>query len=136
MGQHNWILLIFLISIVLNGIADGFRIKDIKKPTSLVGELYHWFWGGTLLALLLLMLFKVPSFSLFRYLIAYSLLRFGIFDFVVNIISGKHYLHIGETSKFDKIMRKIFKTPSSKVVMGLFKSISLITGMFLIQYFE
>jgi hypothetical protein len=136
MENYNIILIIFVISIILNAVADGFRLKDIESPSKINGDWYHYFWAFTILSLLSLLLVKIELSFFLKYIIAYALLRFGLFDFVLNYTARKNALYIGKTSSIDRLMRKIFNTPGRLSFMAFVRAVSFIAGMMLIQYFN
>jgi hypothetical protein len=137
MTEQDLILLLFVTSVITNAVADGLRIRHISNPYSkIIGNLYHYFWAATILALLCLLLVDIPKEQLLRHVVAYSLLRFGAFDYIVNIASGKHYMYLGTTSSVDRLLHSIFKTPNSMVILGIIRSILFILGMFLVQYYN
>jgi len=141
------ITLLLTLSIIFNSVADGVRIRAFTyKENKLLGYLYHFFFALTILSLLFLVLTPVllsntalillknnTFYFISVLLIGYSLVRFGIFDFIVNIVSGKHPLYIGNTSLFDIILKKIFKTPTSLMFYLLIKGICLIAGLYILQ---
>ena len=137
MKQENIILLIFVLSIIFNAIADGLRFRDLKNPNTLTGQLYHLFWGVTIATLLCLMTVHVRSSAeIFKYIIAYGFIRFGLFDFIHNATARKHLLYIGNTATFDIILNRYFGSATAKGVLMAIRVAFLITGMFLIQYFN
>ena len=119
-------------------------MRHLSSDKPMLGYLYHTFWTltiGSLLALLMIDFSDVVNsnqntFLIFgKYILAYCLLRFGIFDFIHNFFAGKHFLYLGDTSKMDKILKKIFKTPTSLMFLYGIKGLFIIAGMMLIQVF-
>ena len=135
--QQNIILLIFVVSIVFNALADGIRMRDIKEPQPINGTMYHIFWVLTIISLMSLMFLPVHSFAIFsKYVLAYGLLRFGIFDFVHNKAAQKHYLYMGDTAPTDRWLSRIFGRPTAKGVLMIIRGLAIMSGAFLIQYFD
>jgi hypothetical protein len=127
-----------LLSIIFNAIGDGLRIRDYKTHTTLQGILYHVF--GILSILVVFSIIFVPkaeSLTILQgilCLISYACLRFGIFDFILNIVAGKHWLYLGDTAGIDKLLKKIFNTPTKLGILSVLRIISLMGGMAIIQY--
>lgn len=144
----NTLTIIIILSIIINAVADGIKIRAFKNKTKkYLGGLYHILYTLFIFSLLSLILtnnFLDSSMKyyiehsqikvLFYFVLSYSLIRYGIFDYIVNIFAGNHYLYIGDTAYIDRLHRKIFKTPNSYMFFILIKGISLIGGLYLIQH--
>jgi len=59
-GLGNVVILILLLNIIFNAVADGIRDRDLKNPTKIQGELYHMFWVLSLTTLSLFAVFNFP----------------------------------------------------------------------------
>lgn len=42
-------------------------------------------------------------------ILGYTSVRFGIFDFIVNVVGKNHYLYIDNTSVYDRLLKKKLK---------------------------
>jgi len=133
MNQENYILTIFIITIIFKALGDGLHNFDYKQPKITRGYLYHSFWLAEPLAFLCLLFFEVPFNDFYIYIIGYILLRFGLFDFAYNIGAKKHFLYVGGTSLVDRMLNKLFKTANSKGILFVLRGFSIMAGMYLIQ---
>ena len=135
MNINNIILLIFVINILATAIGDGLRQRDITNPNFKLGMLYHMFWALSYVWLGLLVI-DVPIGEAPRYLIAYVLLRFGLFDSFRNIANRKKAYYIGNTAGIDRLAGRIFAFNFGPEIYMVLKVIAAIVGCFLIQYYH
>lgn len=137
METNNIILLIMLLSIIFNALGDGLRIRDYASPTKLRGILYHVFNLAAIVvifSLLIVLDTPVSGFYALKLFTAYVCLRFGIFDFIVNTAAGKHWLYLGDTAGIDKLLKRIFNTPTKLGILASLRSIIFIVGLAIVQY--
>lgn len=135
MSNDNIILLIFVINILATAVGDGLRQRDIANPSIKLGILYHMFWALSYIWLALLVI-DVPLGEAPRYLIAYMLLRFGLFDSFRNIANGKKAYYIGNTAGIDRIAGRIFSFNFGPEIYMFAKIVAATIGCFLIQYYH
>lgn len=133
------ILIIFILHILFDATADSFKYKYDK--TKVAKNLYynHLFELLQFLVLFCFLLVKTnifinnEIFTFVLYIFSYAFLRFAIFDVVYNLLTGRNAMYIGQSSFYDLLMRKIFKTPFLKSVLMGVRMIFLIFGLYLIQ---
>lgn len=131
------LLLIIIISIILNASADGIRFKDITHPNKFNAGLYHILYALFILSLLSLLILNL-NLNIIEWLLiiaGYSLIRFGIFDFILNFTANKHFLYIGESSFIDRLLNKIFKTANSLMFLYFIRGLAFIGGLYIIQHY-
>lgn len=90
--------------------SDSFRNKHINNPNIKVyGYLYHLLHAIMILILLISIFtinLKVNRIEYAIYFIStYTIMRFGIFDIIYNIINGKPIQYVGETALIDRIIK-------------------------------
>ncbi len=141
------ITFILLSSIVLNAIADGMRKRALKdKNNRILGPIYHILYMlfiGTLLLLFvtpailpiseLYSIANNPIRNILLLIAGYSLVRFGIFNYIVNVVAGDHYLYIGDENFLDRLLRQWFPTATALIGYILLTMISLIGGLYILQ---
>lgn len=132
------ILITILFSLLLEGLVDSSKYKyDIKVYAK--QTLTH-FWQvlfilSFFIGLGISYIVKVDNATyqeLGLILAGYTLIRFGIFDWVVNIFCNRHWLHIGENSVYDITLKKLFKG-NGMLLLIVLKMLSLIFGLYIIQ---
>ena len=138
MGTNNIILIIMLLSITFNAIGDGLRIRDYEKHSKTQGILYHIF-NAVAFGILFTLLFLPDKDSITRidalwYLLSFACIRFGIFDFILNTVAGKHFLYLGDTAGIDKLLKRIFNTPTKLGILASLRSIIFIIGLVIVQH--
>lgn len=137
MNINNLLLILFIISILLNAVADGLRYLDYIKHTTLKGIVYHTLQAlavGVFFILLLVPGDVISWFEAGMFVLGYIMLRFALFDFTINFITGKHPLYLGDTAWTDIILKKIFNTPTKLTILAGLRAVVGIGGMALIQY--
>ena len=135
METNNIILIIFLITIISKAVGDGLRQRDILNPTVKLGIVYHLYWVLSY-SWLVLLIINIPIYDFGRYIIAFVLLRFGIFDLFRNIANNKKWYFIGDTAAIDKLANKIFSFNfGPEIYLGIKLSVAILS-MWLIQYYE
>ncbi len=91
-------------SIVCAGIGDGLFDEGEK-------ELSKWFTGASVGALLITPFLADMEMNQFmHYIIKYSFIRFGIFNYTYNKTRGLPYDYLGTTSAQDRVLKKYNET--------------------------
>lgn len=137
METNNIILIVIILSVAFNAIGDGLRIRDYANPTKLKGILYHVFSLLSILVMVSLVLVldkRIYVLDFVLILTGYACIRFGIFDFILNIVAGKHFLYLGDTAGIDKLLKRIFNTPTKLGILASLRSIIFIVGLAIIQH--
>lgn len=136
--KENYLMLVMLIGLTaIKAAADGFNyrfnISENTRERKRYGIIYHLF-GLLLIALpLLFIYFTNVTFKDFGIITAgFALMYFGLFDFIYNSIAGRNLLYIGNTDLFDRILSRMFKTPTLKGVLMCLRWLCFCFGMYLI----
>lgn len=135
MSNANIILIIFILNIIATAIGDGLRQRDIANPSFKLGITYHIFWVLSYVWLGLLVV-DIHPIEVPRYILAFMLIRFGIFDYIRNIANGKGIYYIGNTAGIDRIANKWFASGFGAGVYMFIKGVAIVAGMFLIQNYN
>jgi hypothetical protein len=150
---RGWLLLVVFLSIVLNGLADGYKTRHIgDNQNDKLGYKYKRLYAMTIGVLLTLVFFNLKNVGVtgiiwggelildfFIFIGAYTAMRFGFFDLAHNIalkkkterdengkvtmVGGLFYL--GDVDRGDKSYKKWFATPFRR---GLFFFIKIVIG--------
>ena len=121
------VLIIFITHVVLDAWGDAFRY--FKRYF-----FSHLFEALQVLCLLFLLYVQVEPLSILYLIVAYGCIRFALFDPIYNVSIKQNIMYIGDTSLYDKILGKIFNTPTKKSLMMGLRMVFLILGFWLIQY--
>jgi hypothetical protein len=137
---NGLLILVFVFQIIFQALRDGFKYKYDRYKQIQSLYLVHIF--NAIQVLLLLSLPFVVKFSndysilvaFSLYILSYALFRFGIFDVIYNLSTNHNPMYIGESSYYDRILSKIFATPFLKSVLMALRVISIIGGLYILQY--
>jgi hypothetical protein len=111
------IVALYVLSIISDAVGDAFR--DSKKVYSHIFQ-----------ALAIAFLLCVPFFPFEWYmLIGYGCLRIALFDYAYNLARGLELNYIGNTSLWDKFLKKL--NPPNTYLLRI---VALLIGVFLILH--
>jgi len=122
MESNYFLLIIILLTIIFKALADGYNYKfNTEKNETLkirYGIIYHIFGVFAIgIPILSILITDISKHDFIFVLTGFSLIYFGLFDLVYNIVAGKNWEYIGKTDIIDRLLRKIFnKTPFLKSV--------------------
>lgn len=114
------LILLFSLSIILNGIGDGLN-NDNKKT---IGHLFVAFSILILLLIPAIITWIQPYWYL--YVISYIFLRYSLFSYTYNLTRKLPFNYLGTTSIDDIILRKLGGQPLFIRIITLIVGISLI----------
>lgn len=110
--MEKWIFAgLFLFLIVLDAAGDGLRDRKLKTIAGFLEFLLLFVLLGSML------FFQTLYWPLTLWpdqcvllILAYTCLRYALFDVIYNLVAGNFYLfHIGYTKIFDRIHRKVIR---------------------------
>lgn len=96
-----FLLAFIIITVAIGATGDAFMLTGDKL------------WGHSVTALetaLLIsgmVLFRLTVKDLFLYLVIYTCIRIGIFDFAFNFVADLGILYVGDTSLWDKVVKMV-----------------------------
>jgi hypothetical protein len=98
-----YLIILYLISAVVLGAAgDALMLESGLKVWA------HIFTAvETLLLISGIALFKIQLRQLFLWIVIYTSLRIGIFDYIWNWVAGEDLLYVGSTSLWDKVVQMV-----------------------------
>jgi len=131
------IFITLLLALIFEAKEDScWYLYQIKKlPTLIKAHVYQNLLIFTLIfGLLSANIYKndLNYYDIFIILVGYISIRFGIFDWLVNIFSNRHWLYLGQNSYYDLLIKKYFGKNGMLLLIFL-KMISLIFGLYLLQ---
>jgi len=131
------ILVTLLLALIFEAKEDScWYLYQIKKlPTLIKAHIYQNLLIFTILAgTLTANIYKndLNYYDIFVILAGYLSIRFGIFDWLVNIFSNRFWLYLGSNSYYDLILKKYFGK-NGMLLLIFIKGLSTIFGLYLLQ---
>jgi hypothetical protein len=134
MDKETWILLIYLLHVILNGVEEGIRILNKIKYDDLRTDVFFYLRTAGIVTLLGLALIYISKDEFLWYVLSYACIRFGLFELVINITIGHHLFTINMLTSWNRLLLEVFNNVPKRVLFYIIKALAFAFGVTIIWY--